>query len=135
MASHTPNQGSHKNWAGGEKLGVGECPECERLFQLLANVEASLTEIETRLALVAQSEPSASPAREYYSVPEFAELVCKSEYTVREWCRLHRINAEKCESGHGDSKAWKIPADELARYRDHGLLLLPTKYGRDRRTF
>ena len=64
--------------------------------------------------------------REYYSVPEFADLVGHGEYTVREWCRLERINAEKCESGRGDAKSWKIPADELGRYRDHGLL--PTRY-------
>ncbi len=64
--------------------------------------------------------------REYYSVPEFAELIGRSEYTVREYCRMERIHAEKCESGRGDAKSWKIPVGELARYRDHGLL--PTTY-------
>lgn len=64
--------------------------------------------------------------REFYSIVEFAELVGKSAYTVREWCRLERIHAEKCDSGRGDAKAWKIPVAELARYQDHGLL--PMKY-------
>ena len=136
MASHTTNQVSNQNWAGGKEIGSQGCCECQRVFELLAEVEAHLSRIEQQLEVVAvHDDKPAKPERQYYSVPEFAELVCKSEYTVREWCRLHRINAEKCESGHGDSKAWKIPADELARYRDHGLLLLPTKYGRDRRTF
>lgn len=46
----------------------------------------------------------------------------RSEYTVREWCRLGHIQAEKAESGRGDAKNWKIPATELQRYLDHGLL-------------
>ena len=62
------------------------------------------------------------PARDYYSIAEFAKLVEKSQYTVREWCRLQRINAEKCETGRGDAKSWKISSDEVKRYRNHGLL-------------
>ncbi len=78
--------------------------------------------------MTASEEVQPKQVRTFYSVTEFAELVDKSEYTVREWCRLYRINAEKCNSGHGDSKAWKISADKLTRYKGHGLLLRPTKY-------
>lgn len=105
-----------------------ECPECQRLFQLLNDVEQYVSRIEQRLGSVTVGETFAMSVREFYSVSEFAQLVEKSEYTVREWCRLLRVNAEKCDAGHGDSKAWKIPSDELARYRDHGLLPIPTRY-------
>jgi hypothetical protein len=33
--------------------------------------------------------------REWYSTEEFAQLVSKAEFTVREWCRLGRIHAAK----------------------------------------
>jgi hypothetical protein len=90
-----------------------------RLLERLRAVEGSLTTIEQS---VAKQEAEPIISREYYSVPEFAGLVERGEYTVREWCRMERIHAEKCESGRGEAKSWKIPAAELQRYRDHGLL-------------
>lgn len=126
MASHIHSKFENQDRAVGKEM---ECSECQRVFQLLSNVELYLTQIEERLAAVTENAPAVnSTRREYYGVAEFAKLVGKSEYTVREWCRLFRIKAEKCESGHGDYKAWKIPADELTRYRDHGLLKLPSRY-------
>lgn len=89
------------------------------LSERLDGIERHLEAIEDQISKSAQEE---APVREYYSVQEFAELVGRKEYTVREWCRFSRINAEKCDTGHGDTKNWKIPADELQRYRDHGLL-------------
>lgn len=87
----------------------------------LANVEGTVSKIEEGLDQ-AKSENAQLEVREYYSVSEFAALVGKSEFTVREWCRHARINAEKSDSGHGESKNWKIPGEELARYLNHGLL-------------
>ena len=93
----------------------------ENLMERLASLEHTVTTIiQDSSAAQAEKECPATP-REYYSVAEFASLVDRNEYTVREWCRLERINAEKCESGRGDAKNWKIPAAELQRYRDHGL--------------
>ncbi len=84
-------------------------------------METALTTIEHSVTeRPPESEPA--PPRDYYSVLEFATQVGRGEYTVREWCRLARIHAEKCDSGRGDAKSWKIPAEELQRYRDHGLL-------------
>lgn len=96
------------------------------LKQRLVALECSLDTIKDQTSENNKEEQPLAPNREYYSVQEFSELVERGEYTVREWCRLMRINAEKCESGRGEAKSWKIPFDELARYRDHGLL--PASY-------
>src|SRR5690606_32946043 len=83
------------------------------LLERLRALEASLTTIESTVAAGASTVPPVP--REYYSVPEFATEVHRCEYTVREWCRMGRIHAEKCDSGRGDAKGWKIPASELQR--------------------
>lgn len=60
--------------------------------------------------------------QEFYSTRDVAEILGKSEFTVREWCRHGRINAEKRPSGRGRSKEWMISNDELHRIRSAGLL-------------
>ncbi|AGA26394.1 hypothetical protein [Singulisphaera acidiphila] len=60
--------------------------------------------------------------RDWYSTDEFARLVGKAEFTVREWCRLVRIHAEKRQSGRGVHSAWVISHAELQRYQKSGLL-------------
>ncbi len=75
-----------------------------------------LDQIEAKL----QGEPKAE--REYFSVAEAAELLGKASFTVREWCRLERINARKRPSGRGRSLEWMIPAKEIQRIIDQGLL-------------
>ncbi len=58
----------------------------------------------------------------YYSTKEAAELLGKRPYTVREWCRLGRINAEKAEFGRGLDEEWRISHEEIERIRNQGLL-------------
>lgn len=60
--------------------------------------------------------------RDWYSIEEFAQLVGKAEYTVRNWARLGRIRAQKKQSGRGASQSWVISHDELLRYQKEGLL-------------
>ena len=93
----------------------------ENLLGHLSELQNAITLIEQNMQAAASS-PEQITTREYYSVPEFAALVGRGEYTVREWCSLERVNAEKSEAGRGDAKSWKIPVEELKRYRDHGLL-------------
>ena len=82
-----------------------------------------LTRIEELLTVLVQRQT----VKEFYGTDEFAQLVGKSEFTVREWARLGRINAEKKGSGRGSHASWAIPHSELLRYQKDGLLPLNQK--------
>ena len=60
--------------------------------------------------------------QEWYTIEEFAELVGKAKFTVREWCRNGRIHAKKAQSGRGPNKYWVISHDEWIRYQRDNLL-------------
>jgi len=60
--------------------------------------------------------------KDFYSTEEFAALVGRSEFTVREWCRLDRIYGEKKKSGRGKHEGWRIAHEEYLRYQKDGLL-------------
>ena len=42
----------------------------------------------------------------------------KAEFTVREWCRLGRIHAEKRAAGRGNSTEWQVSHAELLQIRN-----------------
>ncbi len=63
-------------------------------------------------------------AKDFYEVEEFARLVGKACFTVREWARLGRINGQKRGSGRGAHAAWVFSHSELVRYQRYGLLPL-----------
>ena len=84
-------------------------------------VTQRLDRIEAVLAsLVAQKT-----AKDWYTPAEVAQLLRKNTFTVREWCRLSRIRAEKRACGRGKSQEWMISHEELLRYQNHGLLPVP----------
>jgi hypothetical protein len=62
------------------------------------------------------------PGKDWYSTDEFACLVGKAEFTVREWCRRGRISARKQQSGRGLHFSWVVAHEELLRYQRDGLL-------------
>lgn len=66
-------------------------------------------------------------AQKYYSTADAAKLLGKADFTVREWCRNHRIRAEKRSCGRGNTQEWMISHEELARIQAEGLLC--PKYG------
>jgi hypothetical protein len=76
-----------------------------------------LDRIEAALAVLLDRET----IKEWYTTEEFARVLGRAEFTVREWCRLGRINAEKRASGRGKFCAWVISHEELRRYRREGL--------------
>lgn len=59
---------------------------------------------------------------DYYSTSDVARMLGKAEFTVREWCRLGRIRAEKRCCGRGNSREWMIGHEELMRVQAEGLL-------------
>jgi hypothetical protein len=66
--------------------------------------------------------------KEWYSTAEVAKLLGKAEFTVREWCRLGRVRAEKKKCGRGVASEWIISHEELTRVRNEGLLPDPRPY-------
>lgn len=61
------------------------------------------------------------PDREWFTPAEIALELGKAEFTVREWCRNGRVQA--CKTGErGGVGEWRIHRDEIARYRNEGLL-------------
>jgi hypothetical protein len=81
------------------------------LEERLDNIEALLTSLVER-----------SRIREWYTTEQFASLIAKAEFTVREWCRKGRVHAEKALGGRGSFSAWRISHDEYLRYQREGLL-------------
>lgn len=65
------------------------------------------------------------PAKEWYGTAELAELLGKAEFTVREWCRLGRVHAEKRACGRGRTREWMVSHAEYLRLQGEGLLPVP----------
>jgi hypothetical protein len=81
-------------------------------------LEERLQNIESMLAvLVGRQQP-----QEYYTTLEAATILGLAVFTVREYCRLGRLRAEKRQSGRGGHRSWVIARTEIDRFRRHGLL-------------
>ena len=61
-------------------------------------VKESLQRIEALLAVLAER----GQAKGFYEIGEFARLVGRKSFTVREWARHGRIQATKKLSGRGE---------------------------------
>jgi hypothetical protein len=86
-------------------------PSNDELFARLQKIESLLT------ALVEQRT-----VKEWYSTAEMAAILGRAEFTVREWCRLGRVRAEKKKCGRGPASEWIVSHAELTRVRNEGLL-------------
>jgi hypothetical protein len=106
----------------------GSGDERDEYFLRSKDSQLKLNEILVRLRRIeeqlVQSNKLQAPSKEFYSVEDFAELVDLAPYTVREHCRLGRLNAQKAAFGRGGVQEWRIPHAELVRYRNFGLLPL-----------
>jgi excisionase family DNA binding protein len=88
------------------------------LADQLDTLAARLDRIESALQALVERQR----VRDYYTTEEAAKALGRSEYTVREWCRLGRIHAEKKGSGRGKYQSWVVCHDELLRVQREGLL-------------
>ena len=60
--------------------------------------------------------------KDFYSTGEAARILSRAEFTVREWCRLGRVQAIKRKCGRGTTKEWALSHQELTRIQNEGLL-------------
>ena len=60
--------------------------------------------------------------QDWYDTHTAAEILGRSHYRVREWCREGRVHAEKRACGRGRAKEWMISHEELMRIKSKGLL-------------
>jgi hypothetical protein len=81
-------------------------------------VEERLEKIEAMLVVLVERQA----IKDYYEVEEFARLVGREPFTVREWARHGRIRARKKGSGRGAHTAYAISHEEWQRYQREGLL-------------
>ena len=79
-----------------------------------------LNRIESRLSDLIEERTF----QEWYDTKTAAEILGRSAYSVREWCRLGRVKAEKRACGRGSAKEWMISHEELQRIKAEGLLPL-----------
>lgn len=77
-----------------------------------------LQRIESTLAMLVEKHT----VKDWYTTEEVARMLGKAEFTVREWCRLGRVHAEKRNSGRGKFQSWVISHAELQRFQREGLL-------------
>jgi len=86
-----------------------------------SHVLAGLVEMVTKVhdILVARHT-----VRDHYDTEQVARILERAHWTVREWCRLGRVNAEKRRTGRGKSFEWVISHAELQRLQREGLLPL-----------
>ena len=84
----------------------------------LNEVIERLDRIEAVLAALAERQA----AKDWYTTEEVARALGKAEFTVREWCRLGRVRAEKKGSGRGKYQSWVVSHEELQRVQREGLL-------------
>jgi hypothetical protein len=89
----------------------------------ITTVLARLDRIDSTLQRLVERQA----VKDHYTTEEVAGIVGKSEYTVREWCRLGRMRAQKKGSGRGKYQSWVVSHDELERFQKEGLL--PLKKG------
>jgi len=79
----------------------------QEILDCLTRLESKITEVVSRLDRL-ESKP---PQKESWSPEELAGVLHRKPYTVREWCRLKRIRAEKDKY----SRLWRVPDSEAQR--------------------
>ena len=70
----------------------------------MSTIEERLERIEEFLRLLVKQKT----VKAYYTTAEVAEILGRAEWTVREWCRTGRVNAEKRPCGRGKSQEFEV---------------------------
>ncbi len=75
-----------------------------------------------RIERLLQQLVDRSIIKSHYTVEEFAGLVKRAVFTVRQWCNEGRIHAEKSRTRSGSCSRWVISNEEFERFSREGLL-------------
>lgn len=100
----------------------------KELVEEVSQLNGRIQELEQTIAELRDLLFSQKTIKESYDTKEVAQILGRKPYTVREWCRLRRINAYKAMCGRGCEEEWRISHDELVRIQNDGLLPVPERY-------
>jgi hypothetical protein len=85
----------------------------EALAGLFARLEGK---VDALLAVVEKQRR----IKDWYTTAEVAEEIQKSDFTVREYCRLGQCKAQKSKGYRGGKKQWMISHEEKLRLENEG---------------
>ncbi len=89
------------------------------LTEFIVAVNSRLERIEQ---LLSATDSVKGFQKDWYTIPEAAKLLDKQPFTIREWCRLMQVHAQKRKCGRGRTSEWVISKSEIERYLNEGLL-------------
>lgn len=99
--------------ASGAPVAVSTVVDKDALLAAITETQALQREVRDLLLTQRQT-------KEFYSTVEVSKRLGKSEFTVREWCRMGQAKADKRKSYRGGKKQWMIPHEELVRLQAEG---------------
>lgn len=122
----------HRRKSNGKQTGHRSNEETneriESLEKSVVELASKLSRIEEVLCDLHSMVTSRQTIKDSYTTLEVAKILDKKPYTVREWCRLQRVNASKAMCGRGCEEEWRITHEELLRIQNEGLLPPPERY-------
>jgi hypothetical protein len=98
------------------------------LTDQVSSLQDRLQRLEEAVSSLVELVRDQRTVKDSYTTVEVAKILDKKPYTVREWCRLQRVNAFKAMCGRGCEEEWRISHEELLRIQNEGLLPLPDHY-------
>jgi excisionase family DNA binding protein len=84
---------------------------------VLAQVTERLACLEEGMAALRDHLRTGQAGQDWFTTKEVARLLGRTDFTVRQWCNLGRLRAQKT----GNRREWRISRAELDRYRKAGL--------------
>ena len=98
------------------------------LAEQVGSLQDRLLRLEEAVSSLVELVRDQRTIKDSYTTVEVASILGKKPYTVREWCRLQRVNASKAMCGRGCEEEWRISHEELLRIQSEGLLPIPDRY-------
>jgi len=72
-----------------------------------------IRELEKTVSPIWQHYEHETPAKDWHTIAEMAEILGKAEFTVREWCRRGRVCASKQAWSRRNSHEWIVSREEV----------------------